>query len=184
MSCLKVKRVSMKKNTKEFSNRQETMVAKYMGWKVVAGSGARPFTPGDVFNEHFLVECKTHTEEQPKIVFYRDHWKKISEEARAKNRNPILIVDNGTQRSQNTWVAMSIRSLPFENRNELSGLTNTSREGTTIIFDNSATYETFKTGRQEGYINYFVTRFTNVDNLIAIMPLEEFKEYYHQEFES
>lgn len=184
MSCLTEKRVFMTKNTKEFSNRQETMVAKYMGWKVVAGSGARPFTPGDVFNEHFLVECKTHTEEQPKVVFYRDHWKKISEEARAKNRNPVLIVDNGTQRSQNTWVAMSLKSLPFENRNKLPGLTNTSREGTTIIFDNADTYATFKAEHQDDKINYFLEQFADLPDLLAIMTLEEFKEYYHQEFES
>jgi hypothetical protein len=66
-------------NKKQFSAKQEKMVADYMGWKVVTGSGSRPFNPGDVNGNNFLVECKTHIEEQLNVIFYKKHWKKISE---------------------------------------------------------------------------------------------------------
>ena len=48
---------------KEASYKQEHMVADFMGWSVVTGSGSRPFTPGDISSDHFLVECKTHTKD-------------------------------------------------------------------------------------------------------------------------
>ena len=35
-------------NNKYYSDRQEKMIADYLGWKQVVGSGSRPFTPGDV----------------------------------------------------------------------------------------------------------------------------------------
>ena len=170
-----------KKNNKEFSNKQESMVADYMGWKVVAGSGARPFTPGDVFNEYFLVECKTHTEEQPNIVFYKNHWDKISEEARAKCRIPCLVVDNGTQKSQNTWVMLPVRSLPMENICTIFGLDNTSKSGNTVTFKHKNTYDIFKDCHQDDMINHFAASFGESQESLAVMPLEEFRNYYQQE---
>lgn len=89
--------------TKYYSSRQEKMVASCLGWEVVSGSGARAFHPGDVRSEDFLGECKTFTKESDTIYCYNDVWSKISEEATAVMKKPILFVDNGTQEEKNTW---------------------------------------------------------------------------------
>lgn len=169
-------------NNKLFSSRQEKMVADYMGWRVVSGSGARPFDPGDVVNSQCLVECKTHDTEQTNIVFRKTHWKKISSEARAKNRYPVLITDNGTQKSYNTWVLTSARFVGTSDVNRIDGLVNTSTKGTTITFKHGSALSLFNTNYIEGKINYLSETWDN--DLLAIMPLEEFKNFYIKEFES
>lgn len=163
-------------NNKLFSSRQERMVADYMGWKVVSGSGARPFDPGDVVNAHCLVECKTHDTEQTNIVFRKTHWKKISTEARAKNRYAILITDNGTQKSCNTWVLISVNFIGASNANRIDGLVNTSSKGTTITFKHDSAMSLFNTNYIDGEVNYLSETWDN--DLLAIMPLEEFKKFY------
>lgn len=167
---------------KEASTSQENMVANYMGWRVVTGSGSRPFRPGDVQNDHFLVECKTHTEPQEKIIFYTKHWAKISEEAQAKHRYPALVVDNGTQKSQNTWVMLSRSVIPDDRAFRHFNIPNTSTSGNTITFNHSAVSNRFKLGHQLDRINFFPEWCNNEQ--IAIMPLEEFKKFYVEQFES
>lgn len=94
----------MKANsTKHYSSRQEKMVAEYLGWDVVSGSGARPFNPGDIRSDRYLGECKTFTKESDTIYCYHSVWSKISTEAKSVMRQPILFVDNGTQKEQHTW---------------------------------------------------------------------------------
>ena len=53
------------------SAKQEKTVADFMGWKVVSGSGSQQFAPGDINSYRFLLECKTHTDVQDTIVFYK-----------------------------------------------------------------------------------------------------------------
>ena len=89
--------------TKYYSSIQEKMVAMLLGWEVVSGSGAAACTPGDVIDEDWLGECKTHTSPGKKIVFYQSVWKKICDEAMVKHRNPVLIVDDGSQTPSRTW---------------------------------------------------------------------------------
>ena len=168
-------------NNKTFSSRQEKMVADYMGWKVVSGSGARPFDPGDVVNSQCLVECKTHDTEQANIVFKKKHWEKISLEARSKNRYPILITDNGTQKSTNTWVLTSVRFVGNGDTNRIDGLVNTSSKGTTITFKHDSAMSLFNTNYINGKVNYLAETWNN--DLLAIMPLEEFKKFYVEQFE-
>lgn len=36
--------------TKDYSSKQESMVAEYLGWKTVVGSGARDFHYGDIID--------------------------------------------------------------------------------------------------------------------------------------
>lgn len=166
---------------KEASSKQEKMVAEFLGWKVVTGSGSRPFTPGDVNSDHFLVECKTHIEEQDNIVFYKKHWDKISTESRTINKYPALIVDNGTQKSKNTWVMIPKRMLPDDGVFKIFGLVNTARTDSTITFKHSAASLLFKLGHNDKKISYF-PEWCNGEQ-IAIMSLEEFREFYQQEFE-
>ena len=150
-----------------------------MGWRVVTGSGARPFKPGDVKNENYLVECKTHVEEQDNIVFYKKHWRKISTEARSVNRYPALVVDNGTQKSNHTWVAVLLKCLP-ENIHIIQGATNTSRSETTITFKSNELDNLYKLQHSDNKINYFLGWFG--EDEIAIISLEEFRDYYRDQF--
>lgn len=93
----------MSQPTKFYSSRQEHMVAEYLGWSVVSGSGARAFNPGDIRSDNFLGECKTFTKESDTIYCYNNVWSKITEEATAVMKKPVLFVDNGTQEAKNTW---------------------------------------------------------------------------------
>ena len=172
----------MSANNKIFSSKQENMVAKYMGWKVVTGSGSRPFAPGDVNGENFLVECKTHNDEQENIVFYKKHWIKISEEARAKHRFPALVVDNGTQDLSNTWVMLPKRILFEDDVFKIFGLVNTARTDSTITFKHAVATSLYKSGYAEDKINYF-PEWCNGEQ-VAIMPLTEFRKYYEEQYES
>lgn len=101
-------------STKDFSNVQEHLVADVLGdnWSVVAGSGAAPTVPGDVIGDDWLLECKTHVEPTTKIKFMEKHWVKIKIESVVKHRSPALVTDNGTQKSDHTWVLLRTRNVP------------------------------------------------------------------------
>jgi len=168
-------------NKKQSSNKQEKMVADYMGWKVVTGSGSRPFNPGDVNGYNFLVECKTHIEEQVNIVFYKKHWKKISEESLSKHRYPVLITDNGTQRAANTWVMLPKRMISDSfSICQCDDSWNKSRSNTTITFEHRAIMQTYRRSYSENNINYIPAKFD--DEELAIMPLDEFRNFCMLEF--
>lgn len=92
--------------TKYYSSIQEKMIASYLGWSVVVASGARRFHPGDIQSDSFLGECKTHTSPQKRISIYKSVWNKISTEAMSTFRKPVLFVDNGTQKIENTWCVL------------------------------------------------------------------------------
>lgn len=166
---------------KEASTKQEKMVANYMGWKVVAGSGNRPFTPGDVNSTYFLIECKTHTTEQTSIVFHKNHWDKISMEANAKHRFPVLIVDNGVQKPENTWVAFPARAINCQT-NKINETCNTSTSGNTITYNKEELNSLYRGNRIDEAFTILMEKFGN--DKIAIMPLEDFREFYQQEYES
>ena len=167
---------------KEASAKQEKMVADYMGWKVVSGSGSRPFAPGDVKNNNYLVECKTHIAAQDKIVFHKKHWEKIGIEAQAVHKYYALVTDDGTQRSNRTWVMIPRRVVPDDTAFRLFGLVNSARSDSTITFNHTAAISLYKSGSSDKKINYF-PEWCNGEQ-VAIMPLEEFKKFYVEQFES
>lgn len=90
-------------STKDYSNAQERMVADFLGWSRVPGSGAATCFAGDVVSDKFLGECKTHETPGSKIVFRRDVWGKICEESMVSGRMPVLIADDGTQKASHTY---------------------------------------------------------------------------------
>ena len=165
---------------KEASTKQEKMVADYMGWHVVSGSGSRPFRPGDVKNEHYLMECKTHTTEQTNIVFYKKHWDKIVIESTSTHKRPVLITDNGTQDVSRTWVIVHWNTLP-ENCHVILGLNNTSRTENTMTFNAYESAMNYRLGYRDSDINYFIENFG--EDTVAIMPLTEFKKFYQDQYE-
>lgn len=99
-------------STKAYSSRQEKMIQDYLGWQTVSASGARPFHPGDVKSDKWLSECKTHTKVVERIAIVKSVWSKISTEAMSVFKHPILFVDNGTQKSSNTWCVFEEKFLP------------------------------------------------------------------------
>ena len=76
----------VKKPTRYYSNRQERSVAKAIGGRQTANSGATKFSKGDVRTAQFLIECKTLTKEQKSMKIQKDWIIKNSEEAFAMNR--------------------------------------------------------------------------------------------------
>lgn len=101
--------------TKDFSSVQENMVANLLGWKVVAGSGAAACRPGDVINDAWLGECKTHVTPNHKILFNRSVWNKICKEASVQHRFPVLLTDDGSQKLSKTWCITYLHSVDLSN---------------------------------------------------------------------
>ncbi len=98
-------------STKDFSTKQEQMIADYLGWSRVVGSGARPTLTGDIVADEWLGECKTHTTSGHRILFDSKVWNKIVSEASAKFKQPAYFVDDGSQKDIRTWVMFMDMSL-------------------------------------------------------------------------
>lgn len=166
-------------NNKYFSNKQETMIAEYLGWGQVTGSGARPFAPGDVNSYNWLGECKTHDTEKSNIIFLKTHWFKISEEAGAKHRYPVLFVDNGTQSSNKTWVMTNLSIFDPATLNVVDGLKNTSTKGNSLTFDIDTATALYKQSAAENKVNVFTIHW---DRDLAVMPLSAFRDFIEENF--
>jgi hypothetical protein len=98
-------------NNKYYSNRHEKMIAEYLGWKQISGSGARPFAPGDINADQWLGECKTHITPGHKIHFDIKIWNKIAEESASQFKQPAYFVDDGSQKINRTWVIFYAQDL-------------------------------------------------------------------------
>lgn len=95
--------------TKDYSIKQEKLIADYLGWKCVVASGARACHPGDIKSDNWLGECKTHVTTGNRIKFIYKEWAKICEEAMSKFRFAVLFVDDGSQKERNTWCMISAK---------------------------------------------------------------------------
>lgn len=88
-----------KQSTRYFSSRQEKKVAKAVGGKQVANSGATKFSKGDVRSENWLYECKTKVKESQSITIHKEWLEKNEEEAFAMGKYYNALVfdfgDNG-----------------------------------------------------------------------------------------
>lgn len=101
--------------TKDYSSKQEKMIADYLGWECVVASGARDCHPGDIITDNWLGECKTHVTTGNRIKFMFRDWDKIIEEATSKFKFPVLFADDGSQKEQNTWCMLDSKTAPIEN---------------------------------------------------------------------
>lgn len=101
----------MQDNNKTFSSKQEKLIASYLDWTVIAGSGSRPTAVGDIRSDEWLGECKTHTTPNHSITFNAKVWAKIREEATAKFKHPALFVDDGSQLVGRTWCMFPLNVL-------------------------------------------------------------------------
>ncbi len=83
-------------STRYYSSKQEKKVAKAVSGKQTANSGATKFSKGDVRNDLFLIECKTHTELRDSFNIKRDWIDKNREEAfQMGKRYSALAIDFG-----------------------------------------------------------------------------------------
>ena len=106
----------MNRPTRFYSNRQEKKVAKTVGGRQTANSGATTFSKGDVRTDDWLIECKTATTEKSSFSIKRDWLLKNKEEAFAMgkgynalcfdfgdNGNRYYIIDEKTFKEVLAW---------------------------------------------------------------------------------
>ena len=73
--------------TRFYSKRQEDKIAKAVGGKRVANSGATAFSKGDVNTDIMLIEAKTHTTHKSSFSIKEEWLLKNVEEAFAMNKD-------------------------------------------------------------------------------------------------
>lgn len=87
----------MSRPTRFYSTQQEKKVAKAVGGKRTANSGATPFSKGDVIIDNdWLLECKTHTEFKKSFTLQYEWFDKNKEEAFAMHKDySAIVIDFG-----------------------------------------------------------------------------------------
>jgi hypothetical protein len=96
----------MNKPTRYFSKHQENTVAKAVGGKRTANSGATRWSKGDVKTDKWLLECKTKTSESQSISIKKEWLDKNAEEAFAMNKPHSALVFNfgGLHNTENYYI--------------------------------------------------------------------------------
>lgn len=95
----------MNKPTRYYSKQQEKKVAKYVGGKRQANSGATAFQKGDVITDQFLVECKTKTKDSKSFTIKEDWLLKNEEEAFAMGKQAsALCFDFGPSANRRYYI--------------------------------------------------------------------------------
>ena len=82
----------MGRPTRFYSKQQEKRVAKVVGGKRTANSGATMFSKGDVNTDLFLLECKTCTEPRKSFTLKKEWFDKNKEEAFAMRKDYSAVV--------------------------------------------------------------------------------------------
>lgn len=94
----------MNRPTRFFSKAQENTVAKAVGGKRTANSGATPFSKGDIRTDKFLLECKTCVTEKKSFAIKKEWIDKNKEEAFAMNKPYSAIVFNFGPDTENHYI--------------------------------------------------------------------------------
>ena len=149
--------------TKDYSNKQESLIANYLGWKRVSASGACDCHPGDIISEEWLGECKTHTKPIKEIRFVYSQWSKICEEAMTTRRFPVIFVDNGTQAIPGTWCMVR----EFQISHTPIDYTPTDRSTLVLKADDFMRYQELGAG---------CLGFKKKKKKVVVMPISEFKK--------
>lgn len=93
------------KSTRYYSGRQEKKVAKAVGGRQVANSGAATFVAGDVITDEWLIECKTKTKDSKSFTIKEEWLLKNEEEAFAMGKNnSALCFDFGPSANKRYYV--------------------------------------------------------------------------------
>ena len=95
----------MQKPTRYYSKQQEKKVAKKVGGRRTANSGATAFSKGDVVTTDWLIECKTKTKDCSSFTIKEDWLLKNEEEAFAMGKNnSALCFDFGPSANKRYYV--------------------------------------------------------------------------------
>lgn len=95
-----------KSATRYFSSKQEKTVAKRVGGKTTANSGATKFSKGDVSADDWLIECKTKTTPSKSITVQREWIEKNEEEAfsMGKSHSAVCFSFGDLHNDQNYYI--------------------------------------------------------------------------------
>ena len=94
----------MNRPTRYYSKQQEKKIAKAVGGKRQANSGATAFQKGDVITDQFLIEAKTKTKDCKSFTIKEDWLLKNEEEAFAMGRESALCFDFGPSANKRYYI--------------------------------------------------------------------------------
>lgn len=89
-----IKTSDEKKPTRFYSSKQESDVAKAVGGKTTANSGATMFQKGDLLTEQWLLECKTCTKPQKSFSLKEEWFEKNKHESLFMSKPYSAVVFN------------------------------------------------------------------------------------------
>lgn len=90
--------------TRFYSDKQEKQVAKAVGGKQTANSGATAFVKGDVLLDDWLIECKTCTSEKKSFAIQQEWLSKNAQEAFAMGKSFSAVAFNYGPGAPNYYV--------------------------------------------------------------------------------
>lgn len=98
-----------KRPTRYYSKKQENLIAKKLGGKVVPNSGAIMFGAGDVVLDDWLIEAKTKTSQSNSMTIHKEWLEKNAEEAFAMGKeHSALIFDFGDIHYPQEYVVITL----------------------------------------------------------------------------
>ena len=103
----RVKEGDTPKPTRFYSTKQEKAVAKAVGGKQTANSGATPWQKGDVTTKGsngFLIECKTKTSHSESISIKKEWFEKQKQEATFMGKPYSAVVFNFGPGEENHYI--------------------------------------------------------------------------------
>ena len=170
-------------HNKVWSAIQEKTIADFLGWSVVSGRGSRACMPGDVVSANWLGECKTHGSTDRPIHFNANVWKKISDEAAARGKYPVLFVDDGSQDINKTWCMFRYTSISPDdlvlNFNACPDMIEKH-----LNFKHTELFEIYQLMKDGMYSDRYVAFYVPWDvipgNYVAVTPLVEFKRMFEE----
>lgn len=93
-----------KKPTRFYSARQEKAVAKAVGGRKTANSGATPYDKGDVTTPEWLLECKTIMKDQESRTIHKEWFNKNRDESLFMRKKYNAVVVNFGPNSPNYYI--------------------------------------------------------------------------------
>lgn len=95
--------------TRDYSEKQEKVVADYLGGTKTPNSGATPFKKGDIVTDDTIIECKTKTKETTNHSIKKEWIDTLRKECISMGKEYWAIVfDFGTQKIDDQYVVIPI----------------------------------------------------------------------------
>lgn len=118
--------MSKRTDTRYFSSKQEKTVARRVGGKTTANSGATKFSKGDCYTDAWLIECKTKTTPSKSITIQREWIEKNEEEAfsMGKSHSAVCFSFGDLHNDQNYYIINEtdfLRLLKYEREESENG---------------------------------------------------------------